>query len=229
MHLFEFALRDFINVERYTSPTSVVVLDDMLPRSVTEAARDRTTSQWTGDVYKMVDVLREHRPDLTVVRVNTKPTGVVVVFGADSSSTVLRDHYDEILAAAIVPDPQPVPPRCCSARTRWLRRRFSRAGCGLRWKRLATRGCRRHGSARSSRGSWHRAPRAWRCRRPDGRDRWRHISGCWRARRDSNPRPPAPQAGALSTELRAQRCGGEGGIRTLGAGYPTRRFSKPLH
>ena len=24
-------------------------------------------------------------------------------------------------------------------------------------------------------------------------------------------------------------CGGEGGIRTLGAGYPTRRFSKPLH
>ena len=23
--------------------------------------------------------------------------------------------------------------------------------------------------------------------------------------------------------------GGEGGIRTLGAGYPTRRFSKPLH
>ena len=25
------------------------------------------------------------------------------------------------------------------------------------------------------------------------------------------------------------RGGGEGGIRTLGAGYPTRRFSKPLH
>ena len=26
-----------------------------------------------------------------------------------------------------------------------------------------------------------------------------------------------------------RRDGGEGGIRTLGAGYPTRRFSKPLH
>ena len=109
MHLFEFALRDFMNVERYTSPTSVVVLDDMLPRSVTEAARDRVTSQWTGDVYKMVDVLRQHRPDLLVVPVDTKPTGVVVVFGADSSSTVLRDRYDDILAAAVVPDPQAVP------------------------------------------------------------------------------------------------------------------------
>ncbi len=55
----------------------------------------------------------------------------------------------------------------------------------------------------------------------------------WRARRDSNSRPPAPQAGALSTELRApriaeeprERSGGEGGIRTLDAGYPTWRFS----
>ena len=60
------------------------------------------------------------------------------------------------------------------------------------------------------------------CRDPQGRG--------WRARRDSNPRPSGPQPDALSTELRAHAVtGGEGGIRTLGAGYPTRRFSKPLH
>ena len=57
--------------------------------------------------------------------------------------------------------------------------------------------------------------------------------GWWRARRDSNPRPLGPQPNALSTELRAHavpaECGGEGGIRTLDAGYPTWRFSKPLH
>jgi hypothetical protein len=50
----------------------------------------------------------------------------------------------------------------------------------------------------------------------------------WRARRDSNSRPSGPQPDALSTELRAH-AGGEGGIRTLGAGYPTQRFSKPPH
>ncbi len=109
MHLFEFALRDFINVERFTTPTSVVVFDDMLPRSVPEAARDRMTSQWTGDVFKIVDVLKRYRPDLRIVQVNTEPTGLVVVFGPDASNTVLHDHYSEIIAATVVPDPQPVP------------------------------------------------------------------------------------------------------------------------
>ena len=56
----------------------------------------------------------------------------------------------------------------------------------------------------------------------------------WRARRDSNPRPSGPQPDALSAELRAHAIrsdwtGGEGGIRTPGAGYPTQRFSKPPH
>ncbi len=58
-------------------------------------------------------------------------------------------------------------------------------------------------------------------------------TGDWRARRDSNPRPSGPQPDALSAELRAHAIGpgsgGEGGIRTLEAGYPTWRFSKPLH
>ena len=49
---------------------------------------------------------------------------------------------------------------------------------------------------------------------------------------DSNSRPLGPQPDALSTELRAhtcRRCWRRGGIRTLDAGYPTWRFSKPLH
>ena len=31
MHLAEYALRDVLAVERFTLPTSVIVLDDMLP------------------------------------------------------------------------------------------------------------------------------------------------------------------------------------------------------
>jgi hypothetical protein len=109
MHLFEYALRDFINVEKYSDWGSVIVLDDMLPRSIDEAARDRHTNAWTGDVYKMIEVLSRYRPDLVTVLVDTQPTGQLIVFGADPNNTVLKDKYDEIIAEFVVPDPQKVP------------------------------------------------------------------------------------------------------------------------
>jgi hypothetical protein len=109
MHLSDFALRDFINVERFTTWTSVVVLDDMLPRSVSEAARDRHTGAWAGDVYKVAEVLRRQRPDLVCLPVDTEPTGVVVVFGADASNRTLPDAYDDLHAELVVADPQKVP------------------------------------------------------------------------------------------------------------------------
>jgi predicted O-methyltransferase YrrM len=109
MHLAEFALRDFINVERHMAPGGVVVLDDALPRNALEAARDRRTDAWAGDVFKVVTVLREHRPDLAVVPVNTKPTGTVVVLGLDPGSTVLGERYDELVPFLEAPDPQDVP------------------------------------------------------------------------------------------------------------------------
>lgn len=109
MHLFEFALRDFMNVERHSRWTGVIVLDDMLPRNVDEAARDRHTGAWTGDVYKLMTVLRDLRPDLVVIPVDTEPTGVLVVLGADRSSRVLADRYDDIIREWVVPDPQAVP------------------------------------------------------------------------------------------------------------------------
>jgi hypothetical protein len=109
MHLFEYALRDFINVEKHADWGSVIVFDDMLPRNVDEAARDRHTNAWTGDVYKLVEVLARYRPDLVTVLVDTQPTGQLVVFGADHESSVLKDKYDEIIAEYEVPDPQKVP------------------------------------------------------------------------------------------------------------------------
>jgi hypothetical protein len=109
MHLFEYAFRDFINAEHVSTPGSVIVLDDMLPRRVSEAARDRHTSAWAGDVYKVATVLEQYRPDLAVLPVNTEPTGVVLVVGLDPSSDVLSTHYQEILDRFVVPDPQPVP------------------------------------------------------------------------------------------------------------------------
>jgi hypothetical protein len=109
MHLSEYALRDFINTERLSSSNSVVVFDDMLPRSVTEAARDRVSVQWAGDVYKVAGVLATYRPDLIVIPVNTRPTGVLLVVGLDPSNEVLAEHYDQIVKDLVTRDPQQVP------------------------------------------------------------------------------------------------------------------------
>ena len=109
MHLAEFALRDFIGVERLSRWTGVAVFDDILPRSVEEAARDRRTRAWTGDVYKVLEILGRHRPDLICLRVGTQPTGLLLVLGLDPSSRLLAARYDAILEDVVVPDPQRVP------------------------------------------------------------------------------------------------------------------------
>lgn len=111
MHLFEFALRDFINIEKHSRWSSVIAFDDMLPRNQDEAARNRHTSAWTGDVFRLVRVLRKYRPDLELIMLDTRPTGLLLVMGLDPTSTVLEDHYDEILASTIKDDPQRVPAR----------------------------------------------------------------------------------------------------------------------
>lgn len=109
LHLAEFALRDFVNVERHADWTSVIVFDDIFPADAEMAARDRQTRLWTGDVYKVLAILADHRPDLICLRVDTEPTGLLLVLGADPHSTVLRDRYDALARAIDVPDPQDVP------------------------------------------------------------------------------------------------------------------------
>jgi hypothetical protein len=109
MHLAEFALRDFINVERHAHWTTAVVFDDILPRDAEMAARDRQTRTWTGDVYKLLGVFAEHRPDLILVRVTTEPTGLGLVLGLDPGSTRLAERLDAITEQLVTPDPQPVP------------------------------------------------------------------------------------------------------------------------
>ena len=109
LHLFEFAFRDFINAERHSSARSVIILDDVLPRSVREAARERHSVGWTGDVYPILEVLARYRPELIVLPVSTAPTGSLLVLGTDPQNTVLADHYHEIMAEFRHPDPQPVP------------------------------------------------------------------------------------------------------------------------
>ncbi len=109
MHLSDFALRDFINVERHCTNGSVVVFDDMLPRNHLEGYRIRRTKSWAGDVYKVFDILRRLRPDLVLLPLNTKPTGTLIVTNLDPQSTVLHDAWPNLVDALRSDDPQSVP------------------------------------------------------------------------------------------------------------------------
>lgn len=109
MHHFENALRDFIGIERYCAPSSVIAFDDVLPRDVEEAGREREIFPWTGDVFRIQFALREHRPDLKLVLVDTEPTGTLLVSGLDPGSEVLAARLDEIVRQYVQPDPQPIP------------------------------------------------------------------------------------------------------------------------
>jgi hypothetical protein len=97
MHQFEFALRDLINLERTSNPSTTLLIHDCLPLDEVTSARDRTTDCWSGDVWRLILLLRKWRPDLDVAVVDWAPTGVGVIRGLDPSSTVLHDHYDEIV------------------------------------------------------------------------------------------------------------------------------------
>ena len=97
MHLFEFALRDFLNVEALTGPDSVVVVHDCLPTDAVTASRTRTTGIWTGDVWKLVLCLLDHRPDLQLSLIDVPPSGLLLVRGLNPNARALRDGYDRIV------------------------------------------------------------------------------------------------------------------------------------
>jgi hypothetical protein len=105
MHLFEFLLRDFINVERLCRRNSLVVLHDCVPTDLYLARRHRQDESlqpitrisggWCGDVWKMVLILREYRPDLRVYAFDAALTGVIIVTNLDPQSQVLAEQYVE--------------------------------------------------------------------------------------------------------------------------------------
>ena len=93
MHLFEFALRDFINVEKYASPSTLVVIDDIYPTHPVQGSRRRNSGTWTGDIWKLHRILKEARPDLTLVTLNSYTTGLFLICGLDPENRTLEDEY----------------------------------------------------------------------------------------------------------------------------------------
>lgn len=110
MHLFEYALRDFINIEMYASSHTLVVMDDIFPGSPAQAARDRRTRAWTGDVWKLIPILRRYRPDLSLLLLDVFPTGLLCISGLNPRNTTLQEAYADIVVnwSGDVPVPEEI-------------------------------------------------------------------------------------------------------------------------
>ena len=104
MHQFEFALRDFINIERHCSPRSTVLIHDCYPLSRLTAERERQTDFWSGDIWRLILILRKYRPELSVNVIATAPTGLAVVRGLDPESRLLSDRMQEIVSEYLAMD-----------------------------------------------------------------------------------------------------------------------------
>ncbi|ABS67796.1 conserved hypothetical protein [Xanthobacter versatilis] len=108
LHQFEYLLRDFYNTERLCAPNSLIAMHDCLPVSETMMSRSisdtmrlskgtRHEGWWTGDVWKVIAILRKFRPDLRIVCLDAAPTGLVFVSNLDPANTALSRDYCRIV------------------------------------------------------------------------------------------------------------------------------------
>jgi len=104
MHHFEYALRDFINVERACCGSSVILMHDCYPLDERTARREQVTGFWSGDIWRLMLLLRTHRPDLVVHTIATPPTGLGIVLNPDPTSQLLAERADELIGEYLAKD-----------------------------------------------------------------------------------------------------------------------------
>lgn len=97
MHLFEYALRDFINLEKNSHSGTVVLVHDCLPLDEHTSQRTQIPGYWSGDVWKLILVLKKYRPDLRIATLDVAPTGLGTIRGLDRENNVLSENYEEIV------------------------------------------------------------------------------------------------------------------------------------
>jgi hypothetical protein len=105
MHKFEFALRDFMNLEACSAETALILLHDCYPLDSLSAEPTAPPGDfWTGDIWRTVVALRRHRPDLDVVTLACPLTGLGLVRGLNPNSRVLQDRYEQIVEEMLAYD-----------------------------------------------------------------------------------------------------------------------------
>jgi hypothetical protein len=97
MHQIEFALKDFMHMELFCHASSVVIVDDIYPAHALQGERIRQSRFWTGDVWKIIKILENTRPDLILLPLDTSPTGSLLVLGLDPKNRTLWDQFDLLM------------------------------------------------------------------------------------------------------------------------------------
>ena len=97
MHRFEYALRDFMNLERWCAPQSTITFDDCFPHDRTTATREQHTTFWSGDVWKVLVLLKKYRPELAIHTVAAPRTGLCIVRNLNPASTFIRDNLQRLV------------------------------------------------------------------------------------------------------------------------------------
>jgi predicted O-methyltransferase YrrM len=97
LHHFDQALKDFINLEKFSGKDSVILIHDCIPVDPRVASRVQNTAFWTGDVWKIIPCLKTVRPDLEIVTLPVPPSGLAVIRRLDSTSTLLVRQFHNIV------------------------------------------------------------------------------------------------------------------------------------
>jgi hypothetical protein len=101
MHRCEFLLRDFANTEAHCKRNSIIVLHDCIPVELPMTERmpgkdsvlAHRAGWWTGDVWRTVLALKEHRPDLAITALDAQPTGLILITNLDPTSDYIKMNY----------------------------------------------------------------------------------------------------------------------------------------
>ena len=78
-----------------------MIVDDIYPAHPVQGARIRESRFWTGDVWKLIEILAYARPDLILLPIDTSPTGSLMILCADPDHRNLWNNYDYIAQNAI--------------------------------------------------------------------------------------------------------------------------------
>jgi tetratricopeptide (TPR) repeat protein len=101
MHLFEYALKDFINLAKISTPKSIFLFHDPMPWSFEMTNRDYKTipknTAWVGDIWKLILIFIEFGMKNYISVLTSAPSGLLAVENPESKLiSNLSENFEEI-------------------------------------------------------------------------------------------------------------------------------------